>query len=214
MVRTAAEKVLTEQQRLAPKSSLHRFGRRLNKTMKLLLAVPSDPHLKTYSTSHPPRAMTRAMPFPYGVGALGLQARMPTPGGRSRPGTAGSQRTVNRPKQSGEMSRRPSGAAVLQSPHNNAPSRPQTRVNEYRESDATLWDPYQQPPVPQMPAHKTGQTFSTTFSKEGTLMPTQEQMGNTRWDRALPELPGAYAQAPRVRSRRVVSGHRDMWITI
>jgi len=192
MIQEATEHLVAEQQRAAPHSSLHRLGRRLNKTMKLVLAVPSDPHVKTYSKSHP-HPLTREMPLPYGVGTLGFQGRVPAAGAtRSRPATAGSQRTVNRPKQSGEISRRPSVPAALQTSYHVVQTCPQARPNDYRESDATLWDPYHPMTKPQSPVCKPDQPFSTTFSDEGILMPSQQQSGNSKWDRALPTPPGIY----------------------
>jgi hypothetical protein len=186
MTQEAAACLVAEQPRTAPRSSLHRLGRRLNKTMKLVLAVPSNPHQKTYSKSHL-HPSHREIPLPYGVGALGFQGRVPTTAAtRSRPATAGSQRSANRPKQSGETFRRPSGPTALQMSHHGSQSRP----NEYRGSDATR-EPYR-PPNSHMPAHKSGQDFSTAFSDAGTLMPIQKQLGSPNWERALAPLPDKY----------------------
>ena len=195
MIHEAAERLVAEQQRHAPRSSLHKFGRRLNKTVKLVLAVPSDPQLKTYSKTQS-QVLVREFPFPVGGGGLTLQRRVPTADDvLSRP--ANSQRTTHRAKQTAEVSRRPGGPAALQAPYHSVQSRPDTRPLGYRESESTLWYPYEQPRYTGIPAHKGGQAFSTTFSDEGTLMPTQEQLGNPKWERPLPPPPPGF-QAPRV----------------
>jgi hypothetical protein len=196
MIQDAARLLVEQQQNNAPRGTLHSLGRKFNKAMKLVLAVPSDPELKTYSKTNPELSYKQMM-MPFGttpMTSFGLHGRVPnTLNARSRPPTTATHHTRDNGKQSGESSRYPNAPRILDrgerfdaegggranAAYIDTQDRPQARANTFRESDATLWDT-RQPYDPRSPGFKSGHAPSV-FSEEGTLLPTQRQAGNPKY---------------------------------
>lgn len=196
MIQEAAERLVAEQQKTEHLSILRRLGKRCNRTLKVMLAIPSSPDVKTYSTTRP-RSPPRQMALPYGAitSALSSQGRMQAGvDTHTTPGTA----TIHA-KQSNDVSRGPSVSRLriqqdmldarpgfpTNASQGDGLVQPQRRLNRYRESEATLWEP-QRPLDSRGPGCKVGPARSATSDTTDTLMPTQEELGNMKWARQPP----------------------------
>jgi hypothetical protein len=166
-----------QQQRHAQKSSLRRFGSRCNRTLKLLLAIPSSPDIKTYSktrTRSPPRQM--ALPLGAMASALSAQQRIPKDtGARSRPSTSASPA-----QRSDGGSRRHSMVGSLGSLRGMAEAAymaTSRRIHEHPARDAMFRE------AEHSLTHVFGPAATTVSEGSVTRRPTQEQIGNKRWGR-------------------------------